>query len=197
MMEQQEEEQQIPYPVAQPMMGHTTEGALQYQLESIDAVDRIGHIIRGEAETRDELGNVIWKQQFKPMLNEKGLNMIRGYLTMFMGSTKTFALTDIEGEYIGDEVIDVGSNIKAELMDNWTEYGVKDYAAATFIINIVTAAIYAILKKGEDATYLKFLRTTQNIQEVQHHQAISQQAMTPRENNNLMGVIFGKKKRRF
>jgi len=191
-----EDQEQEPMPLQQPMiMGHTSEGALQYQLDSLEVVERVERIIKGEVEGIDEkTGARKWIQQFTPMLNNKGLNMIRGYLTMYLGGTKTFALTDVEGEYISDETIDIGRNIKAELMDNWTEYDVKDYAAASFIINIVCAAVYAVLKKGEDGTYLNFLKTTQQIQNIEHGTR-SPQVNMQQEKQGIMGMLMGKKRR--
>jgi hypothetical protein len=185
-------------PMQQPPLisGHTTEGALQYQLESIEIVERVERIIKGEVEAPNPMGSgTIWKPAWKPMVNEKGLNVIRGYLSMYLGGTKTFALSDLNDEYISSEVIDVGRNIKNELMDHWVVYDVKDYSSASFIINIVTAAVHAVLRKGGDATYLKFLRTTQNIQEVQHHQAFTQQMQRQQPDKSIIGTIFGRRKK--
>jgi len=191
---EEEIQQPIPYPSSQPMMmGHTSEGALQYQLESQETVERVCHIIKGETEIVNKQGILEWKRVFEPMVNQKGLNMIRGYLTMYLGGTKTFALTDLDDEYIRDEVMDIGHNIKAELMDNWTQYSVKDYASASFIINIVCSTVYAVLRKGEGGTYLRFLRTTQQISDVQHHQLTSQQMQPQQDKKGILGMIFGKK----
>jgi len=176
------------------VMGHTSEGALQYQLEAQETVERICHIIKGEIEVLDKQGNSEWKKVHHPMVNKKGLNMIRGYLTMYLGGTKTFALTDLEDEYVRAEVMDIGKNIKAELMDNWNDYEVKDYSSASFIINVVCSTVFAVLRKGEGATYLKFLRTTQQIQDVQHHQSMSQGMHAPQERKGIIETIFGKKR---
>jgi len=188
---------ELEYPTQQPAGNyHAEAGALQYQLENIDTVERIERIIKGEVPFFDKLGNLKWKKAFNPMINEKGVSMIRGYLTMYLGGTKTYALSDLKDQYISDEVIDIARNIKAELMDNWSEYEVKDYAAASFIINIVASAVHAVLKKGQDATYLKFLRTTQSIQEVQHHQSMGRGFNQPSdEKQGLFNMIFGRKKR--
>jgi len=198
-MSEAEQQQPQPLPMYKPnnYIPQAEVGALQYQLEGIDTVERIEHIIKGEVEKIDTKNQQLtWIKSFVPMVNEKGMNMIRGYLTMYLGGTKTYALSDFSDDYISDEVIDIGRNIKNELMDNWIEYDVKDYASASFIINIVTSAVHAVLKKGMNANYLKFLRTTQNIQEVQHHQAFTQNAPQPQE-NSLFGAIFGKKNKRF
>lgn len=191
-----EYEEQAPYPASQPaIVGHTTEGALQYQLEGIEIVEKVEHTINGEVERINPNGTISWEKRFKPMVNKNGLNMIRGYLQMYLGGTKTFALSDLDEEYIYQETRDVGHNIIAELMDNWNDYEVKDYAAASFITNIVCSAVHAVMKKGQDATYLKFLRTTQNIQEVQHHNPAMQNMGMQREKQNIMGMLFGKKNR--
>jgi len=192
---EENEQQQGIYPQQVPTIGHTSEGALQYQLESLEAIDKIEHVIKGEVEIfNEETGRVEWKQQFEPMINQKGINMIRGYLAMYMGSTKTYALTKLNSDYVSQEVIDVGRNIKAELMDNWNDYGVKDYSSASFIMNIITSAVNAILHKGEDATYLKFLRTTQNIFRNPTPPTILTKYETAREIKWYYGIYIWKEK---
>jgi hypothetical protein len=191
----EEHQQEVQMPMQQPpIVGHTTEGALQYQLESQETAERVQHIINGEVqEWDDQRQSMQWVKRFESMVNKKGLNMIRGYLTLYLGGTKTFALSDLETEYIASQTMAIGNNIKSELMDNWTEYSVKDYASASFIIDIVCSAVYAVLKKGENANYLKFLRTTQQISEIQHHQNMS--AFRERsEKRGIMDIMLGKRK---
>lgn len=196
MMEEQYEEQEAPYPVSQPMpmFGHTSEGALQYQLESKEEVGHIIHAIKGEEEAMMANGRKGWIKTQKPMVNDRGFTVIKGYLNTYLNSTKTFALTDLDDDYIREEVIDVGRTLKAELMDNWTEYEVKDFASASFIVQQVAAIVNAVLRKGQDATYLKFLRTTQSIQEVQHHQQMGGAMPQRQEKKGILDTIFGKRR---
>ena len=189
----QQEEYQEPYPAQQHVvMGHTSEGALQYQLESQEIIERVEHILNGEVEQLNpKINKVEWVRKRTPMVNEKGINMILGYLTIYVGGTKTYALSDLDAEYIQNEVIDIGRNIKAELYDNWNEYEVHNTSVASYIINIVCSSVYAVLKKGENANYLNFLRTTQNIQDVTHHQHIQQ---APQQKKSFMDSLMARVK---
>ena len=192
------EAEEIPYPMAQPIMagGLSSEGALQYQFENPKIVEEALHVFRGEVKVINPQTNAAtWQRRYPAMVNEKGLAMIRGYLLMFLQGTKNYGLTDVSDEYIGESVIDVGRIIRDELYDHWEEYQVRGYSAASFIVERVTDLAYTIKKKGEDATYLKFLTKTHNISEVQHHQSIG--APKQDKGDGVLGMLFGKKKRGF
>lgn len=195
-MYQEDQQDQPGIPVQQPFIaGHTTEGALQYQLESIDEAKAFLHAVNGEEEFYDPTKKkYVWKQTQQPMVNAKGLGLIKGYITSVLGNVKTYALTELEEGYIGEEVISVGENLKDDLEDNWTYYGVKDPGSASFIVRQLPCVVNAVLRKALNANYLKFLRTTQNIQEVQHHQALSQTVIPQKDDRNVLKAIFGKRR---
>ena len=194
-MEPDEEEGQIP--VSQPMiMGHTSEGALQYQLETTDIVDQVVQILKGYAQVKDnKTGFQVWKQLSKPMINDKGLDRVRSYLTLILGGQKIFALTDLEESQIGDEVVSIGMDFVRDFEDNYIPCGIPDATTASYIVRWINLITNAVLKKGEDATYLKFLRTTQQIQEVQHHQSMQQKMSMPQERKGLKEMLLGNKRR--
>lgn len=170
---------QMPYPSMGMSNLHAESGALQYQLENTDAAEILEHHIRGEVQIPNKKsGAMEWKPCLSPMLNDKGVKMIKGYLYTYLGAAKTFALSEFSEEYIAQQTMSVGRIIRHELNDNWNEYEVRDYASASFIIDTITAIAYATLMKGHKGNYLKFLRTTQTIQEVQHHQSMNQQPQT-------------------
>lgn len=174
-------------------LAHTSEGALQYQLENAPNINKIRNIILGKRQVfNSETGKFEWISMYPPMINSSGMDMIDGYLQTFLGNTKLFALSNLDEEYISLEVIQIGENIRSNLYDNWNRYGVKNINSASFIVRTMTSNIYAILKKGQNAKYLNFLRTTQHINETQVHQNLTQ----GRDKQGVLGMIFNRKKRR-
>jgi hypothetical protein len=193
-----EEEDNNYFPTQMPMNyggnSLSSEGALQYQFESGGVIEVLERIMQGKELIEDpRTGKKIYKQVTKPMINQLGMAKIKGFLTTFLSSAKIFALTDVNDEYIGDSVISIGEVLVKDLEDNWERYGIKDDASASFIVNIVTDLAYSIKRKGESATYLKFLTKTHNVSEIQHHQSLSQQNNNPMQRQGIIGKILGRR----
>lgn len=191
------EEEELPQiPLTPPNMGLSSEGALQYQFENPNIVQTFLHIIRGEVKSFDsKTAQTIWIQKLRPMVNEKGVGMIQGYLLTFLEGSKNYGLTKIDNEYIGESVIHIGMIIRDELYDNWNDYDVKDEQAASFIVERVTDIAFTIKKKGDAGTYLTFLTKTHNVNEIQHHQSLNQRrSMGDGGKRGMMDIIFGRRR---
>lgn len=159
--------QQMPQPV---FAGHATEGALHYQLEVQNIIEDVEHTLKGEVFLYDrKTGQQRWQtgHGIRPLINDRGINSILMILKSRI--TKIFILSDLEEKTIENITINIGTNVIDDLYYNWDEYEIKDDAAASLILSLVTDSVYATLRKGYMGNYLKFLRSTQTIQEVQHH----------------------------
>ena len=192
----EEELMDSPMAFPQPMGGGSlaAEGALQYQFENPNLVDTMEHTFLCETEIiEDGMRKWIKIPGVKPMINYKGLSKIRGFLTMFLIGSKNFALTDVSDQYIGESVINIGRIIMTDFMDNWNIYEIKDYASASFMVETITDVAYTIKKKGEGATYLKFLTKTHHVSEMQTHNG--QQRQQQNNDGGLMEMLFNKKRR--
>ena len=193
--EQSQVQQASPQPMM--MMGHTSEGALQFQLDCHSLIDNMEHVLRGEKIEVDETtGRAQWMKKYPAMINNDGVNMLTGYLNLYVGGTKNFALTSFTEDYVSEQVICVGNLLINNLSDNWTRYELKDYNTASFIVDFVCATIYAILKKGENANYLKFLRTTQQIQETQNYSNAGARSPAAQDDGGLLNSLLRRKRSR-
>lgn len=184
-MEMYQQEQQETYPMIQqgvPMQA--SEGALQYQLDSDQIIDDIEHNLKGETlHINPRTGDEEWKVRkgISPILNEEGVNTIITILKSHL--TKIFILSDLDMEVIISITKDIGDNIIDDFEDNWERYGLKNGSGGSTVVRTVTNTVYATLSKAKHGNYLKFLRTTHNISEIQSRN-IQQAAQPEREDTS-------------
>lgn len=177
-----------------PQQGHNTEGSLRYQIDSNDIVTDIIKGLRAQVFGIDNNGNPSWKtpEGIKPLINELGINRIETLLRTRL--TKIFILSDLEKKDVENISLNLGRNVIDDLYYNWDKYEIEDTAAASAIVALLTDSVYATLRKGCDGTYLKFLRTTHSIQEIQH-QSLNRPSMQQGDQGGFINKLLGKKKR--
>jgi len=189
MYEQQDPQEQI-YPTQQPAMpGQMTEGLLQYQIDSNEIIEEIEHILKGELmHYNSKTGSMEWekKKHIKALINERGINGIISILKSRL--TKIFILSDFDEDKIVNMTINIGQNVIDELYFNWEEYEIPSTSAASIVLNMVTDTVYATLRKGYLGNYMKFLKTSQRISEVQTFTP-NRQDQQQGSNNKMFGFF--------
>ena len=100
----------------------------------------------------------------------------------------------LDKDAIEQITISIGRNVIDDLYYNWDYYEIKDDAAASLILGLVTDTVYATLRKGYMGNYLKFLRTTHSIQEVQTR-SFRPPPEQPAQPENPLSAIFKRRKR--
>lgn len=186
------ETQPLPY-TGQPWQGQ--EGSLRYQIDSSDIVEEIERSLRGEVLMSDGHGGFVYKvpDGCKPLINEKGINSILTILRSRL--TKIFILSDLDQDQIEQITISIGRNIIDNLYYNWDLYDIQDDAGASTILSLVTDSVYATLRKGYMGNYLKFLRTTHQISEVQSRTLRDTPSPSSGGDDGVLGRLLGKKRR--
>ena len=159
------------YPM--PQMGggmqHATESSLHYQIDVEEILQDIQHTLRSEELLFNPKSNQVeWKvpEGVLPIVNQIGVNSI--LMTLRSRLTKIFILSDLEDSAIEGITMNIGNNLIDNIYYNWELWGIKDDAAATQILHLVTDTVFATMCKARNANYLKFLRSIQTIQDVQH-----------------------------
>lgn len=142
------------------------EGLLKFQIDNEEVIEMIRHSILEETPYMDNnTGNVFWKNATgrPPMVNEIGMASMETKMRSRM--TKVFSLSDFSedtikrfSESFADEVID-------DLENNWDLYKVRSPSSASAIVSLMVDNFYSILRKSKNALYLKFLKTSQIVQE--------------------------------
>jgi len=192
-MDEDEQYQQTNY---QQM--YNNEGSLKYQIEATDIIEDIMKSLRAQLPVlNSKTGRVEYHtpSNVEPIINEKGINSIMTSLRSRL--TKIFILSDLDQETISFMTIQLGKNLIEDLYHNWQEYEVKDSAAASLIVSIICDTTYATLRKGYKGNYLKFLRTTHSIQEVQHNNTRGNVPTGMNSTNEATGMwqkLFGKRR---
>lgn len=185
-----------PYPVAAPSgLGHTSEGALQFHINSSQIIEEIEHSLKSEEFCIDpKTGRGGWKRRrgIKPIINDKGINSVITILKSRL--SKIFIFSDLEENNIREMTKYVGESIIDDLYYNWQEYEIKDTAAASVVVGLVTDTVYATLRKGYGKNYLKFLSTTQSIQEIQHNTGQQRMQSAPDDKQGILNTIFKRRR---
>lgn len=186
-------------PVPQPMMSneYSNEGALKYQIDVSNILEEIRRQLRCEEEHFNEkTQSWVWTRPkgITPMLNERGVFRIMMILKSRLN--KIFILSDLSNRAIEEITKGVGENVIDALDHNWDVFDVGEPSNASSILYLVCDTVYSTLCKADGGTYLKFLRTTHNIQEVQHHRP--QTGMVEQQNSgvgNMFSRLFRRKKK--
>lgn len=183
------------YPVPQPMMfGHTTDSSLHFQLDVNEIIDEIEHTIKGEKLVFDSENNkAVWQQRegVAPVINDVGLNSMMTILKSRL--TKIFALTDFEEKDVENITISIGEDIIDDFYYNWENYNLKDSAAASIILRLITDTVYATLRKSYKRNYLKFLSTITSISEMQSR-AVQEKPPEENKSNNPLNFLFKRRR---
>ncbi len=179
----------------QPVMaGHSTEGALRFQLEIEQELNTLKHNLSGEVlEIVD--GTAMWVKppNVLPMINEAGVNSLLSTLRPLL--SKIITLSNLDEKQIESMVSVYGKNIIATLQQNWKVYDIKDDTAASLILHTLVDTYYANLCKAQNAKYLKFLSSTTSIQESSNVSQLQQGQLQQQQEGNILGRLFGKKRR--
>lgn len=182
-------------PVA-PTYHHTSEGALKTHIDSEEIISSIQRSLRCEIPLVDKNGQIKWvtPQGVSPIINNQGLRRVEAILRSRLN--KIFIFSDLEKENINNITTSIGQNIIDSIMFNWDVYGINDPADASIVVQVVTDTVYATLRKGYMGNYLKFLRTTSQIQEVQHHSlsGVQKTSNSPLDFFKNLPKAFGGKK---
>jgi len=198
MMDTQDQAQQQPqfYPSPQPVFGgHTSEGALHYQIDPEAIIEDIKHILKCEDPVLDEKSQqYVWKlpEGMTPILNEYGINKVMAILKTRL--TKIFILSDFDEDSIYNITAGVGINIRDDIYYNWDRYGISDPASASLILETCTDAVYATLRKAKNGNYLRFLQTAQRIQDIQQYSSSKPQQDTNSSGSSVLDWIMRKRK---
>lgn len=167
-----------------------SESSLRYQLENADILEDIEHSLKCEILGYDPAtGKHIWYTPpgITPLLNEQGINTVLATLRSRL--TKVFALTDLDEDEIRNITISVSNNIIQDVRYNWDNYQIKDRAAASTIVNIVTDNVYASLRKSVNGKYLRFLTKTHTVSEIQTN---NRSPKGGDEGGGIKGSVIGK-----
>ena len=190
-----ETQQMEPYPLPTGAAPHQTEGALHYQIDPTEILEELEHALKAEVLVYDEnLKNYRWitPPGMNPIINERGVNAVMMMLKARL--TKIFILSDLETEQIEKMTYHIGQNVIDLIYYNWDQFGIKDDAQASSVLHLVTDTVYSTLRKSYHGNYLKFLRTTQSIQEVQHHSIQQQGKPQGQGNDGVLGRLFGRRR---
>lgn len=177
------------YPLPQRMSGHNTDSSLLIQLEVRSIIESVKHVLQCETAIQQNNGAWVWKRAagIQPLINEKGMYTVLGFLEPRL--TKIFQLSIHDEEIINNITLSVSSNVTASICDNWDEFNIKDYSSARLIIELVTDTVYSTLRKSKDGEYLKFLKGTHTVAEVNQR---SVQTNAP-EKNRLLDRVLNRK----
>lgn len=196
---QGQQQDQQPYPMASSFpSGHSSEGSIQYQLEVTDIIEEIIHTIKCEQlKYNQELNRVEWivSKDIKPLINESGVNSVRTILASRL--TRIFALSDYDEDFIERTTVAVAEDLIDDFYYNWNKYEVRDTAAASHILHIVTDTVYATLRKAKDGNYLTYLSKTHITHEMQNSTVMRREAPEQNVQANplsLLGGFFKKRK---
>lgn len=184
------------YPMMQAMPNsHASETSLQYQIDANQILEELEHTLKGEVIIQNtETNTISWvtPQNIRPLINEDGINSVLMLLRSRLN--KIFILSDFSEENIRNMVEALGQAIIDDFYLNWTTYKIKDQAAASYIQNLICDTYFATLRKGHEGNYLKFLRSTQSIHEIQNYN-ISQRNRTPSQEDGGGMLDFFKRRR--
>jgi len=176
LMTSEESQQYIDYPqndiagLNDP--GNYAHGILAYQLDVDDIIRDIEMTLRQEEYILNDQGLPISQQKqvkgriVQPLCSDELISEIR--LLLKSRLTKVFALSDFDEETINNITITVAQQIKKKMCIDWHNCGIKDIATASMILHLISDNVYAVLRKGYNANYLTFLKTTSRIQDVTH-----------------------------
>lgn len=172
-------------------------GLLQFQVDNEEIIDKIKHTVLQEHPVPQADGTVAWQNltNESPMVNEIGLYSVLSKLRARM--TKVFALSDFEEEIIDNMTLSLCDEIIYDLRDNWDRYEVRSPSSATAITSLVVDNYYAMLRKAKKGLYLKFLKTSQIVQESSVFREDSKKNNQPtfEESRSQLPIFSGFKKR--
>lgn len=167
--QQPQQEEQIPYPIQQPIYhDNMSNGLLQYQIDSNEIIEEIEHTLKGEVPKYDsKSGEMQWvkRKESKALINDRGISVLLTILKSRL--SKIFILSDFDEENVYSMTTGIGETLIDELYFHWEEYEIPSTSAASTILALVTDTVYATLRKGYLGKYLNFLKTAQRISEVQ------------------------------
>jgi hypothetical protein len=191
--EYQQDQNYLPFNYYQRSLADESLGSLQYQLDSDSIVEEIKHILKKEDAIENENGITQWKRDEYSiaLINDHGLGNIIAVLKTRL--TKIMILSDLEQSDISRILSDIHEDLTDDFYYNWEFYGIKDLATASLIISLVTDTVYATLRKGYSGNYMRLLRHTHNIQEIQQANLKRQGGDGSSASNRLME--FFKKRR--
>lgn len=195
-------EQQIdpPYPMPSGISAapQAEAGALQYQLEGEEIVNDLINTFRGVESVFDPKQNrMVEVRTSEPLCNDFGISRIRTRLMTFLRGMKVFALSDLDDDYIEKSIISLGNSIIDDITDNWNLYGMSSPSAASDIVRTITDTAYAVMRKGSNKVYLRFLTKTHNVQETMlHNQNLQNSAPQSNQGAGILDFVFGRKKKR-
>ncbi len=189
-MNEYDEMQYGAYPVTPLNPGHNTEGSLRYQLEFEDIID---NIIYSLVAKKPQLNNNTGELEYvsieggEPLLNEKGLSRLK--LVLRANLSRLAPLSELDEEEIRNISKEIEINIRNTINDNWEEFSIIDESGATTIRSTLGTAAFINLKKSQGGRFLRHLRSTHHISEVNQNTHSPQR----REKDSLFDKIFGKK----
>lgn len=169
-MEAETQDQQQPvYPIPPQFSNHASEGALRQYLEVEDIIAELQISFKCQIpEINPATNKIEWvtPEGIKPIINQAGLNRVFTHLRSRL--TKIYSLSDLDEDVIDTIAKTVGSTLIEDLHNNWDQYEIADSAAASLIVQTVSDAAYATMRKAKQAKFLKFLSTTGQFHEVQN-----------------------------
>lgn len=181
------EEDTYPMPPA-VIAGQATEGSLRFQLDVEEQIEQLEHNLNGEVWSKQGYTQIPY---FKPYINKHGVASLLSLLRLNL--SKIFSLTDIDDEVVNQIAENFAKNIIHNMHQNWDTYSILDDTAASMVLHSLSDAYYATLRKASNGTYLKFLRTTHSIQEMQHN-TFSQRPQGQQQQDGIMGFLKRKKR---
>lgn len=118
---------------------------LQYQLESIELLDKLENFYRGRFIGFDDEGNQVWKDpksEDAKTLNEHGVNLMMETVTKYID--KNTVLSYYSEERVYEIMADIGDELTLVLFCNYEEMGMNTYFKKTKFRLLVLTTLHMI-----------------------------------------------------
>jgi len=128
------------------MSGDRDGNFLQYQLESLDLLDKLENFYRGKYIGFDEEGNQVWKEpedgEKSKTLNNHGVSLMMEIVTKYID--KNTILSYYSEQRIYEILADLGDEITLVLFCNYEEMGMDNYFKKTKFRVLILTTLHLI-----------------------------------------------------
>lgn len=118
---------------------------LQFQLESVELLDKLENFYRGRYIGLDEDGNQVWKEpedEESKTLNQRGVSLMMETVTKYIDKNTT--LSYYSETRIYEILADLGEELTLVLFCNYEEMGMDTYSKKTKFRMLITTTLHMI-----------------------------------------------------
>ncbi len=161
MMQQQMLQQQMNQPISDipikdtqliPYAAQTSPDLIKWQLDPADIVEELMHSLKGEVWSTLH-GKYV--KRYKPMMNEKGLNNLMGFLSIEISKIKI--LSNYKEEDVLKSSEEFNYILSDKLFIKYKEWEI-DFSDLSTIRRMIGEAVFATLKRAENEGERRFLK---------------------------------------